>query len=36
MNLMIVWEPRSAMYKSIPTDAIVEAKIAGKVYQVVK
>jgi hypothetical protein len=24
------------MYKSIPTDAIVEAKIAGKVYQVVK
>lgn len=36
MNLMIVWEPRSAMYKSIPTDAIEEIKIAGKVYQVVK
>ena len=36
LGLMIVWEPKSATYKSIPTDAVLEVRMAGKVYQVVK
>jgi len=33
---MIVWEPKSAEYRSIPTDAITELRLAGRKYQVVK
>jgi len=36
LGLMIVWEPKSAEYKSIPTDAITELRFAGRKYQVVK
>ena len=35
LGLMIVWEPRSAEYRSIPTDAVEKIKYAGKVYEVV-
>lgn len=34
LGLMIVWEPKSAEYKSIPTDAITELRIQGKSYLV--
>jgi hypothetical protein len=34
LGLMIVWEPRSAEYRSIPTDAVEKIKYAGKVYEV--
>jgi hypothetical protein len=33
-GLMIVWEPKSAEYKSIPTDAITELRFRGRNYQV--
>ena len=36
LGLMIVWEPKSAEYRSIPTDAITELRLAGRKYQVVK
>jgi hypothetical protein len=36
LGLMIVWEPKSAEYKSIPTDAITELRFGGRKYQVVK
>ena len=36
LGLMIVWEPKSSEYKSIPTDAITELRFAGRKYQVVK
>ena len=34
LGLMIVWEPKSAEYKSIPTDAITELRFRGRSYQV--
>lgn len=36
LGLLIVWESRSATYKSIPTDAIKSLRFAGKQYEVVK
>lgn len=34
LGLMIVWEPKSAEYKSIPTDAITELRFRGRKYSV--